>query len=299
MNRIRILAALLALTLAVAPAAAQAARPAAPASTLANLKRLYILGGRFQALQLTGTACAIPAAQRAAQQRMVRRALQGAVKARPAALRARIALLSKALVARRKAIAVCTRAANTPAVVQTVPANLPPPSLPPGTGSRGPVIVPISLADIVKSPTLDLTAQLGGGTLPPGLSPLELSTLNDRTCRGVDVICVGIDRVLLDAELKELMNANVLGLALGNLGALNVNGLLTQVSSLLDSGDVGGLIGVERVDDTHLRLTPAGPLAELQTVESVPTTIVGQIELVGVVRCPPATVNGAPRACAS
>jgi hypothetical protein len=300
-NRIRVLAAILALALAVAPVAAHAARPAASAGTLANLKRLYILGGRFQALQLTGTVCAIPAKDRAAQQRMMRRALQGAERARPAALRGRIALLSKALVARRKAILTCTRAAGIPAVVQTIPtpANLPPPSLPPGTGSRGPVIVPISLADIVKSRTLDLTAQLGGGTLPPGLSPLELATLNDRACRGVDVICVGVDRVLLDAELKDLMNTSLLGLALGNLGTLNLNGLLTQVSSVLDSGQVGGLIGVERVDDTHLRLVPAGPLAQLQTVESVPETIVGQIELVGVVRCPPATVNGAPRACAS
>ena len=64
MNRIRVLAAILALTLAAAPVAAHAARPAASAAGLANLKRLYILGGRFQALQLPGTACAIPAKQR-------------------------------------------------------------------------------------------------------------------------------------------------------------------------------------------------------------------------------------------
>jgi hypothetical protein len=300
MTRIRVLAAIVALMLAVAPMAAQAAPPAASAGTLANLKRLYIMGGRFQALQLTGTVCAIPAGNRVAQQRMVRRALQGAERARPAALRGRIALLSRALVARRKAIVACTRAAATPAVVQTLPpANLPPPTLPPGTGSRGPVIIPISLADIVKSRTLDLTTQLGGGTLPPGLSPLELATLNDRACRGIDVICVGLDRVLLDAELKSLMNTSLVGLALGNLGTLNLSGLLTQVSSLLDTGEVGGLIGVERVDDTHLRLVPAGPLAQLQMVATVPETIVGQIELVGVVRCPPATVNGAPRACAA
>jgi len=297
-NRIRVLAAILALMLAVAPVAAQAA-PTAASARLADLKRLYILSGRFQALQLPGTVCAIPATSRAAQQQMVRRALRGAERARPAALRGRIALLSKALVARRKAVAACTRAASTPAVVQTAPQNLPPPSLPPGTGSRGPVVIPISLADIVKSPVLDLTAQLGGGSLPPGLSPLELSTLNDRSCRGVDVICVGIDRDLLNAELQDLMNANVLGLALGNLGTLNLNGLLTQVGALLDSGDVGGLIGVQRIDGTHLQLTPAGPLAQLANLDSVPDTIVGQIELVGVVRCPPATVNGAPRACAS
>src|SRR6266542_948149 len=94
-NRIRVLAAVLALALAlVAPVAADAARPTASAgSALANLKRLYILSGRFQALQLPGTSCAIPATQRAAQQRMVRPALRGAERAHPATLRRRIALL--------------------------------------------------------------------------------------------------------------------------------------------------------------------------------------------------------------
>jgi hypothetical protein len=113
------------------------------------------------------------------------------------------------------------------------------------------------------------------------------------------VICVGLDRALLDAQLKTAMNSGLLGLALGNLGALNLNGLLTQVGALLDSGNVSGLIAVERIDDLRLRLRAVGPLAQLGSLESVPDTIVGQIELVGVIRCPPATVGGLPRACAA
>jgi hypothetical protein len=246
---------------------------------------------------LTGTPCAIPAKRRAAQQAIVRRALTGAERARATALRSRIALLSRAIVGRRKAIAICTAVSG---VGQTVPqTTLPPPALAPGTGSTGPVVVPISLADVVTSRALDLGPHLHGGSLPPSLSALELVSLNDRVCRGVDVICVGLDRALLDAQLKTAMNSGLLGLALGNLGALNLSGLLTQVGALLDSGNVSGLIAVERIDDTHLRLRAVGPLAQLGSLESVPNTIVGQIELVGVIRCPPATVGGLPRACAS
>jgi hypothetical protein len=280
--------------------AAGAAPAGVSGERLALFKQLAVLAGEFRALGTPRPPCRRTPARRAADAALLRRATARAARASAASLRTRAAVLRRA-VARRRAGVGCAPASQAPppAGVQTAGPPVPPPAQPPGTGPSGPLILPISLANIVHAETLDLTPALGGARLPATLPPLKLSTLNDRGCRGVNVICVGLDRSLLDAQLQDLMNANLLGVALANVASLDLSGLLTQVDSLLGSGDASGLIAVERVDDSHLRLQPMGPLARLTAVAAIPDVVVGQIQLVGVIRCPPAEAGGLPRVCVS
>jgi len=263
------------------------------ASQLVLVTRLFGLVGQYRTLAAARPGC--PAARGAPA--LLRRATRGALKARARGLRVRAALVQRAIKGRRLALRRCATAPVPSGAVQATPA--PAPSATPGTGAAGPAIVAISLANIVHGDTLDLTAALGDARLPAALVPLQLTALNDRDCRGVAAICLGLDRTLLDAELQDVMNANAVALALGNVGTLNLAGLLGQVDSLLGAGDLSALVAVERVDDHHLRLRPVGPLTQLATIPDVPTAVVGQIEVAGLITCPPAQAGGLPRACVS
>jgi hypothetical protein len=287
---------LAALALVPTHAPALAAAPAVSGQRLALFRQLAVLEGQFRMIDTPRPACARTRAARAADTALLRRATAGAGKASAGALKARAALLRRAI-ARRRAAACAQRAQDPPAAAPTTRA--PPPSQPPGTGRSGPVIVGISLAGIVRGETLDLAPSIGDARLPASLAPRELSGLNDRSCRGAQVICIGLDRALLQAELQDLVNRNTLELVLGNVLTLNLSGLLTQIDTLLGGGGLSELIAVERVDDRRLRLRPLGPLARLATLEDIQHAIVGQIEVAGVIRCPPAEVGGLPRACVS
>jgi hypothetical protein len=287
---------LAALVLCLAPGVAPAAAPPSlSGERLVLFRQLYTLVGQYRALAPARPPC--PAAK--GRVALLRRATTGAARASASSLRTRTVLLGRAVRARQATLSRCAGGSNgaVPGVAARIPT--PPPAQGPGTGKSGPVIVPISLANIVHGDALDLTSVLGDARLPAALQPLQLQALNDRACRGVASICLGLDRPLLDAQLEELMNRNALGLALGNVGTLNLSGLLTQVDTLLGGDSASGLIAVERVDDRHLRLRPLGPLAELATVPDVPQVAVGQIEIAGVIGCPPAVAGGLPRACVS
>jgi hypothetical protein len=173
----------------------------------------------------------------------------------------------------------------------------PPPPTAPGVGRAGPAVVPVTLAEIVNGQDIDLSGVLGEFQLPAQLGTLEPAQLEDRVCRGVAVICLGLDRPLVNEQLKDLVNRNLVGLALRNLTSGELEGLLTQLTTLLDQGDLSQLISVQRVDDRVLRLAPAGPLAQISGLPDVPDLVVGRLQVVGVLRCPPATVGGLPRVC--
>jgi subtilisin family serine protease len=174
---------------------------------------------------------------------------------------------------------------------------VPPPAASPGVGRGGPAVVPIRLDQLVDGEDIDLSAVLGEFQLPPKLGILELGRLEDRTCRGVAVICLGLDRPLLNERLQDLVNRNLLTLALRNLGAADLAAILTQLTTLLDQGDLSQLVSVQRVDDRTLRLAPVGTLARVSGLPDVSDAVVGQLQVVGVIRCPPAAVEGLPRVC--
>jgi hypothetical protein len=287
---------LAALVLGLVPGVAPAAAPVSlSGKRLVLFRQLFTLVGQYRALAPARPGC--PAAKgRAA---LLRRTTTGAARASTKSLRTRTVLLGRAVRGRQATLSLCAGASGGAVPGATARTTTPPPAQGPGTGRLGPVIVPISLANIVHGDSLDLTSVLGDARLPATLQPLQLQALNDRACRGVASICLGLDRPLLDAQLRALMDRNALGLALGNVGSLNLSGLLTQVDTLLGGASASGLIAVERVDDRHLRLRPLGPLAELATLPDVPQVAVGQIEVAGVIGCPPATAGGLPRACVS
>ena len=172
-----------------------------------------------------------------------------------------------------------------------------PPTTPPGVGGAGPAVVPIRLAELVNGTSLDLSGVLGEFQLPPQLGTLELEQLEDRVCRGVAVICLGLDRPLLNEQLKDLVNRNQVTLALRNLGAGDLGAVLTQLATLLDQGDLSQLISVQRVGDRTMRLAPVGPLGQISGLPDVPDVVVGRLQIVGVIRCPPAAIEGLPRVC--
>jgi hypothetical protein len=157
-------------------------------------------------------------------------------------------------------------------------------------------VVPLTLANLVNGDDIDLSAALGESQLPADLGLLDLVRLDDRACRGVAVVCLGIDRPLLNKELRRLIKANQAGLALRNLGALNLPGVGAQVDAN-GKDDLTQLISVQRVDDRVLRLAPVGPLAELSGIPGIPDVVVGRFQAVGVQRCPPAEADGLPRVC--
>jgi hypothetical protein len=266
-----------------------------------GLQRLTALDRQYRVLLAIRPACASTRADRARARSLRGRAIRDAGAAGPAGLRARATLLRRAVAILRRAPRVCVRPPAAPpapvAGIASVPASLPPVPMPPGTGPGGPATIPLTLASLLKGDVFDLTEQLGGFQLPAALGALGLGQLDDRSCRGVAAICLGLDRPVLNEQMRDLINRNGVTLALGNLTALNLPGLLTQVDLLLDQGDLATLIRVERLDDRVLRLTPIGALAELAGLPDVPDVVVGRLQVAGVFRCPPAEVGGLPRVC--
>jgi hypothetical protein len=266
-----------------------------------GIRRLTALDRQYRVLLATRPACASTRGERARARSLRGRAIRDAGAATPAGLRARATLLRRAVAILRRASRVCERPPAVPpapvAGVASVPEPLPPAPMPPGTGPGGPATVPLTLATLLNGEALDLTEQLEGFQLPATLGALELGQLDDRSCRGVGAICLGLDRPVLNDQMRELINRNGVLLALRNLTTLNLAGLLTQVDLLLDQGDLATLIRVERVDDRVLRLTPIGALAELAGLPDVPDVVVGRLQVAGVFQCPPAEVGGLPRVC--
>jgi hypothetical protein len=216
-------------------------------------------------------------------------------------LRARAGLAARAVATARSAGRLCARVAQAdradPAAGISNVEPAPPPAASPGVGSAGPAVVPLTLAALVNGQDIDLSGVLGEFQLPAQLGTLELARLDDRVCRGVAVICLGLDRTLLNEQLKDLVNRNQLTLTLRNLTSGTLEGVLTQLTTLLDKGDLTQLISVQRVDDRTLRLAPAGPLSQISGLPDIPDIEIGRLQVVGVLRCPPAQVDGLPRVC--
>lgn len=129
----------------------------------------------------------------------------------------------------------------------------------------------LSLGQLLGDTPIDLSGVLGpGGTLPATLGLAGLDQALDGALGAGGL--VGIDA----QALLSLLNQSVVTLTtcapLLDLGCLigsvvgTVNGLLTQVTGLLDGGAapaLGDILRIERVSDTALRLVPIGPLAKL------------------------------------
>lgn len=292
----RWLAVVLAVALVIAGAAAASAAPRAGAAERA---RLATLDREYRALASPARECGPPDAARRAAAALRARALRGAARAGVRELRARVALARRAAGLLRRATRGCAaQVAEPPPEVLTPPAPLPPaPPLPPGVGPGGPAVLALTLADLVNGAVLDLTPVLGDSQLPPQIGAVGLDRLDDRACRGIAVICVGLDRPLLNDELRELMNRNGVELALRNLGSLNLAGVLTQLDAAFAGGDPAALISIQRLDDRSLQLTPVGAIAELRGLSNVPAVVVGRLQAVGVLRCPPAEAGGLPVVC--
>ena len=271
------------------------ARPADP--RLSERRVLAALDARFRA-QAKVAACPVgrESARRAAH--LHARAMRAARAPSARLLRERAALAARAVTVLRSAHRLCARVAQTePAVDVTTAEPVPPPAPAPGVGSAGPAVMPVTLAGLVNGQDIDLSGVLGDFQLPAQLGALELERLEERVCRGIAVICLGLDRPLLNEQLKDLVNRNQLTLALRNLASGEVQGILVQLTTLLDQGDLSQLISVQRVGDRVLRLAPLGPLARISGLPDIPDVAVGRLQVAGVLRCQPATVRGLPRVC--
>jgi hypothetical protein len=272
---------------------ASAGVSAPPAGAVDLRPRLAKLNDQFRGLIVSVRGCpeAQPLRRRAAPLRQ--RAVRFAAFAHASTLATRRKRLARSVQLLRAAARRCTR----PAIPPGLPPLAPLPGVGGGVGRGGPVVVPIRLADVVDGRVIDLSQHLGEFQLPARLAPLTMEALDDRSCRGVAAVCLGLDRAALDRELRDLVNRNLVELALRNLSALNLRGLLTQIDTLVAGGMLGGLISVQRVGDRQVKLVSSGALGELSGLPGVPDVVVGRIQLVGVIRCPPAEVGGLPRVC--
>jgi uncharacterized protein YkwD len=208
---------------------------------------------------------------------MRRRALRGADRAGTRSFAGRIRLISRALVDLGRSTEVCAGPAAPAAPVGEV-ASAPP---------AAPIAVSIALASVVSGEALDLQGALGRLVLPAEVAPLDTSALEGPACRSPGAICLALDRGVLDAALRELVDREQLRLALKNLGSLNLGGLLTQLAALLGGGDLTPLVSVQRVGDRQLRLLTVGALAELRGLTDVPDVIVGTVQVVPHAGPPP------------
>lgn len=257
------------------------------------LRRLRSTDAQFHRLLRRMSLCRLFQAERDAIFRIRDRAMTRASRASVRSLRLRNALMSQGLV-RLSRVAQRCAVASTPSVP---PLPAPAPELVPSPGpgpAPGPLPIPIptnpspettlragiSLQNVVNGDTLDVSQTLGASTLPGSLPLSDLSELGNSACTRRGAVCLGVDRALLSAKLRELMNANLLVLLLRNIASVHVSSILTQITSLISAGDLSSLIAVQRVGDRALRLVPIGPLAQLTGLPEVPVAEVAQLQVV-------------------
>ena len=242
------------------------------------LAALRVTDKDFHRLERRVILCRFYQAEANAIFRLHQRAMTRAARASAASLRTRNQLLRKALVRLSLVAQRCARVPS-PAPPQTPAPEVVPPSTPTPT----PITVlraPVTIANVVNGDTLDVSSTLGPLTLPAAVTTVDVSELSRGNCLARSAICVGIDRGLLSAKLREVMNDNLLLLLLRNVGGLNVSGILAQVNALLTTPDLAPLITVQVVNSRSLRLFPTGLLAELTGLPTIPIAEVGQIQVV-------------------
>ena len=250
--------------LAALPALAPA-KPAPPGSVKVSLVRqISKLDGQYHSLRNRVKTCPSAAVDRrvAARQRVL--ALRGSSIHRSLAnLRLRRARIAAAVVRLGRAARTC---ATTPGVTATATA------LPGPTAGTGLVMLP----DLLGGVTLNVGPLTQG--LPLGdLKLVDVSQLTSLLCTSPGVSCVGIDAADLLAGAHQLLGANLVASLLN----LDLPATLSTLQALLGAGDLNGLLRVERVSDTVLRLVPVGPLAALAALPGAAAVPVGLIDLVG------------------
>jgi uncharacterized protein YkwD len=233
-----------------------------PASARADLlRRLVALDGAYRPLLARAARCRDrgPGPRRT----LRRRAVAGAALAPADALARRLALVAAG------ARAVAGACGGGPAPEATPPRERPAaPAAAAAPVAGAAELRAITLGELLAGAPIDLAAEIGPATLPPGLAPVDVSVLNGSPCREPGAACVGLDRVPLQQALREAASRARLALAPG--GPL--------------AGDLGAEIAVERLGDRSLRLAPAGPLAALRgRPAEAAGTIVGQVQVVPAV----------------
>lgn len=251
--------------------AAAAPAPAAPArqlpAKLTLVKQIVKLDGQYQSLQRRVQACASATRERRVAARQRANARPGATVRRSLAnLQVRRARMAAAVVRLARAAKVC---ATAPTATATATSN----AVPGPTAGTAAVLLP----DLLGGVSLSVGNLTGGLPLGELVTLVDVDQLAGPICTSPGVSCVGIDTAALDAALARVTNAALLS----DLLDLDLGGTLGSVTALLDAGRLSGLIGVERVSDTVIRLVPLGPLAELTMLPAIPAVPVGAIDLTG------------------
>ena len=122
-------------------------------------------------------------------------------------------------------------------------------ALPGPTAGTGLVMLP----DLLGGVSLNVGPLTQG--LPLGdLKLVDVSQLTSLLCTSPGVSCVGIDAADLLAGAHQLLGANLVASLLN----LDLPATLSSLQALLGAGDLNGLLRVERVSDTVLRLVADG-----------------------------------------
>jgi subtilisin family serine protease len=242
-----------------------------PVKVTQPLSDLYRLEGQRRLLSERVSSCRVGAAVRKAALTLGALALRDADRERPAALRERVALMRRAVSGLSRVARDCATAAQPAAPVAGPP--------PPQAGSSQTALVPIRLSDLISGGTLDLSATLGGLSLPAAIVPGDPPVLSTAACRADGAICLAVDRALLDASIKELVGRNLLTLTVNDLASLNLSGLLARIAGVAAT-ELSNLVSVQRVGDQAMRLVPVGVLADLAGLPDIPEATIGSLQVV-------------------
>lgn len=137
----------------------------------------------------------------------------------------------------------------------------------PGGGGATSITLDLPIRTILDGLPIDLTAVLNGGVLPQVIQLVPSTGLTDPVCSTVGTACIGVNPATLSSVLTTV-----------TAGVPLVGGLVTQVVGALTGGNLSGILTVQRVSDTVVRIVPAGPLATVRallgSLAGAPTTAV-------------------------
>lgn len=239
------------------------AKPAPPGSVKVSLVRqISKLDGQYHSLRNRVKTCPSAATDLRVAARQRTLALRGSSIHRSLAnLRLRRVRIAAAVVRLGRAARSCA----TSGITATATA------LPGPTAGTGLVVLP----DLLGGVTLDVGPLTQG--LPLGdIKLVDAGQLTSLLCTSPGVSCVGIDAADLLAGAHQLLGANLVASLLN----LDLPATLASLRALLGAGDLDGLLRVDRLSDTVIRLVPIGPLAALAALPGAPAVPVGLIDLV-------------------